>query len=848
MMRTLFAVALLAYPGEFRREYRSQLFLDLDDRGEEKGYTLRLFFDVLLAGIAMRLESLWRDITYAVRTLGKAPLFTTVVVGTLAIAIASNAIIFSALYAVLIAPFPYPQMDRLALITGQMRIGPSAGITSEIPLAFVKKHPQSSTIESIAGAGVSLVHARVDSRYVDLREAMVTPSYFTTLQIAPYIGRFFTTGATSRSSAVISYEYWRAHYSGDASVIGKQTNIDSKTYTIAGVTPPGTQDPMYGDIKSPDVWMLYPPETGDTQYVTFPVVRMRPGASIDKLQADVKRLWQTGVASDPFVNPRFLTLRVHSLREAILTDSMQPLWILFGAVAAVLLLACANIANLMLARGASRNNEFAVRSALGASSRKVASQIVVETLVLCAAGCGLGLGLAALCLRPALALIPGNIPRLQTAHVDGTLVLYVCGLCIIVTLLAGVLPAMRIKPAGTGASRTRIALVSAEIGIAFALLTCAGLLMRSYVAMVSQDVGFNPDNVYVATFRLQRPGGIAHVTAPRDPMLSAHIEQSIRALPNVKEVALATQVPFDNGPNLMLGDIWIAGQPRPKPGRFSQAHIATAAIIAPEFVPLMRIPILQGRNFTRTDNVGSANHAPTGVLVNETFVREFLGTKPPLKNRITSVGGTAPIIGVVGDVRNSLTQPPRPLIYLPFQQSFSFQVVMRTEGTDPALAAQITAIAHEYDPQIGKPPVVSMEQAIRDSASTAHAAFILLATLAIIALVLALAGIYGIVAFSIERRYHEIGVRLALGATNADIFRRTIAGAVAQSFLGIAGGIVLAAVAANAIQTQLFQISALDPFTFVSTVAILIACTALAAAVPAWRAMRIDPARTLRYE
>jgi hypothetical protein len=331
-------------------------------------------------------------------------------------------------------------------------------------------------------------------------------------------------------------------------------------------------------------------------------------------------------------------------------------------------------------------------------------------------------------------------------------------------------------------------------------------------------------------------------------MLATHVEQSIRALPNVKEVALATQVPFDNGPNLMLGDVWIAGQPRPKPGRFSQAHIATAAVVAPEFVPLMRIPILRGRNFTRADDAGSANHGPTGVLVNQTFVREFLGTKPPLQNRIASVGGTAPIIGVVGDVRNSLTQPPRPLIYMPFQQGFQFQVVMRTAGSDPALATQIAAIAHKYDPQIGKPPVVSMEQAIRESASSAHAAFVLLSALAIIALVLALAGIYGIVSFSIERRYHEIGVRLALGATHGDIFRRTVFGAVAQSLIGVVGGIVFAAIAANAIQTQLFQVSALDPLTFVATVALLIACTAIAAAVPAWRAMRIDPARTLRYE
>lgn len=848
MLRALFMLSLFAYPAEFRREYRSQLSLDFEDNERQRGYLLRLLFEVLFNGLAMRLEGLWRDISYAVRTLVKAPLFSSVVIGTLAIAIAANAIIFSALYAVLIAPFPFAQMDRLALVTGQMRLGSSAGISSEIPLSFVYTHPQTTTIASIAGAGVSVVHARIDGRYADLREAMITPSYFDTLGVAPYVGRFYHTGARARSEAVISYEYWRNRYGANPSVIGKLTTIDSRTYTIVGVTPPGTMDPMFGDVKSPDVWTIYPPQTGDAMYLTFPIVRMRPGVSIQQLHADVTRLWQAANARDLFVNPQFLSLHVHSLRDAILTDSTQPLWILFGAVAAVLLLACANIANLMLARGASRGNEFALRSALGASVRRVASQIIVETLVLSAAGSAVGLGLTAMLMRPSLALIPGRIPRLQTAHIDGTLVLYVCALCAIVTVLAGVIPAIRVRTAAKGTSRTRIALVSAEIGIAFALLVCAGLLLRSFVAMISQDVGFDPHNVYVASFQLQRPGSGPEVTPPRDPRLAVHVVQAIRALPGVSGAALASQVPFDNGPNMMLGDVWIAGQPRPKPGRFSRAPLTMAAVISPEFVPLMRIPMLQGRNFSRNDLAGAAHLAPSGVLVNESFVREFLGDKPPLRNRIESVGGTAPIIGVIGDVRSSLTQPPRPTVYLPFQQRFEFQVAMRTTGDDPALAAQIAAVAHKFDPQIGIPPVVSMKQAIRESASVASAAFILLATLAVIALVLALAGIYGIVAFSVERRYHEIGVRIALGATNGDIFRRTVAGAVMQSLFGIAFGIIAAALAANAIQTQLFRISPLDPLTFAATVALLVGCTAVAAAVPAWRAMRIDPAQTLRYE
>ena len=846
ILRALFALSIAAYPAEFRREYRSQLFLDFDDRRSVPGELLRLFLDTTFGGMAMRCEMLWRDLAYAVRTLSRARLFSGIVIGTLAIAIAANAIVFGALYAVIIAPFPFAHMDRLAVLNGQMRIGPTPGLEVPLPLDFARTYLRdSAAVESVAGSAISIVHAQVDGRFVALHEGMVTSSYFRTLGIAPYLGAFFGAKRSDATRIVISYKFWREHFGANAAAIGKDIVIDGRAFIVAGVAPPDMFDPAARTRGSADVWTTFPPETSDALYNVTPLVRMRPGVTIAQLQADAQRLWRAAGSKNPFLNSRFQTLQAHALRDVILGDRARSLWILFGAVAAVLIVGCANVANLLLARGASRSNEFAIRSALGAARRRVAAQIVIEALVLSVAGCAIGLLLAAFGMGPALALIPGDLPRLQTAHVDAALVLYVCALCILVTLLAGMVPALRKAPAGglRSTTRARTALVSTEIGIAFALLVCSGLLLRSFVAMISQDVGFDPRNLYVASFLVQSPGGAAYAQNPRDALLAKHVQEQIRVLPGVTGVALGTQMPFGQGTSMMFGDVWIQGQPRPRPGRFTPAQVTTAAIISPEFIPLMRIPVLQGRAFRSTDVRG----APA-VLVNETFAREFLPGKSIAGKRIQSIGGSAAIIGVVGDVRTSLTQDPRPLVYFPMKNSLDFQVAIRTSAGDSKLAAQIAPIAHRLDPQIGTPPVISMQRAIRDSAASAHAAFALLSALALIALLLALAGIYGIVAFSVARRYHEIGVRLALGATNADIFRRTIAGALMQSLFGIALGIVGAALAANALQTQLFHVSPLDPVTFAATAGLLIACTALAAAIAAWRAMRIDPARTLRYE
>jgi putative ABC transport system permease protein len=845
MLRTIFALALFAYPAEFRRDYRSQLFLDLEDRTHEQGYALRLFFDVLVNGIFMRIENLWRDIAYAVRTLARAPLFTIVVAGTLAAAIAGNAIVFSALEAVLLRPLPYPHVDRLMLATGKMRSGAGApGMMMSLPFSYVDALAgKSPLIEAIGAALPQESRARVDGQLVTLHRAFVTRSYLATLGITPYLGRFFSTAGDANSQAVISYEYWRGHYVSDPRVVGKLLHVDAKAYTVVGVAPPGILDPNYGAAAHEDLWQLMPRDK-HKDYAAFPVIRTRAGVSIAALNGDLNRFWLAAHAHDRDTFTTLLRMDAIPVTEALF-ENTRALWILFGAVIAVLLIACANIANLVLVRATTRSGQFAVRAALGATRARIAAQTLTETFVLCALGCGAGVAIAAALAKPALALIPGNLPRLNTASIDGTVLFYVCAIGIAVTLVAGLLPALK---AGSGnlvvrrASRTRTILVAAEVAATFALLVCSGLFLRSFLTMVSQPLGFDPSHTYVASFILPTAPDVSDPNAaPLSANTAMRVSQRIKAIPGVTSVALATQVPFDLRFQ-MMGQFSVDAPLRPGPMR--PERMSSAAQVTPNFFALMRIPILRGRNFTAHDMTG-----PDVIVVNEAFVRQFFKGKPALGKRIYGGNGGAQIVGIAGDTRTSLSIPPNPIVYLPFKGTVPvFQVLIRTTRESPQLATAVDRIAQQAYPRIGNPPVNSLLDAVRESAANARASFVLLAALTVIALILALAGIYGVVAFSTERRYHEIGVRSALGATARDILRQIVGGAFVQTLIGIALGLIVAAAAANAIDSQLFKTPPLDPAAFAGAMLLLLACTALAAALPAWRAMRIDPARTLRYE
>jgi predicted permease len=437
------------------------------------------------------------------------------------------------------------------------------------------------------------------------------------------------------------------------------------------------------------------------------------------------------------------------------------------------------------------------------------------------------------------------------AGIDVHVVLYVCALAVGAAIVAGLVPALTAAGkhiAGRRSSRAGMTLVALEVGAAFALVVCAALMLRSFIALTSQQIGFQTRHVYTAAFA---PKNLFAGGPPiNGTVLAPQVRRRIAAVPGVLQTAMTGHVPLADDIEVMTA-FWLPG--KPIPGRRDNGAMADIGFFSPGYAPLMHIPILAGRTFGKDDR-GQI------IVVNRTFARKYFGAKPAVGAHIfcgTDVvngGRLYRIIGVVGDTRDSLTHQPKPTAYWPLSstaplfRSGVFTVVLKTAGDDSRLAVEISSIAQRYFPQYAPPQITSLDQVLTDNSAVARTSLAMLATLAGIALLLALAGIYGVVAFSVERRYHEIGIRRALGETHRRLFSRIVGASIVQAILGIALGVVAAAFGARAIEHQLFKTQPFDPASFALTAALLLACAALASAIPAWRALRIDPARTLRYD
>lgn len=842
MARALLTIALLAFPAEFRRAYRSQLFLDLEHRSSEPNYSGRIFLEVLYAGIAMRAESFSRDLSYAARSLARAPLFASIVVGTLAVALAVNAIIFGALDAVLLHPLPYANADRLFI--GGVTDPRTGGMQNAMdpPLQAAAVIGQSSLLSGIAAISATVAPSNVDNHVVSLSRATVTPNYFAVLGIEPYVGSFFGS-RDPWHQAVISYRFWRAHYGANASAIGRRLLIDGDAFTVVGVAPDGMVDPAFASAPADDVWTVFPKTIG--RNYAYLVMRARDGVQREALNADLHRLWET-TKGRPWQSypPSMTALQALPLRDAMF-ENAQAIWIFFAAAAALLLVVCANVANLVLVRALKRRDQFAVRAALGATVRRIAAQNFTETLMLCILGCGLGIALAAVLMRPALALLPGNLPRLNQAHLDAGVTMYVCAIAVCTLLAVGIAPAFAAarKRISTRGSRTGAALIAFEVAAAFALLVCSGLLLRSFVTLTRQPLGFDPSQAYAVAFMPQKFDMSA--PPPRNaPVIAQSALRQIAALPGVTGAALALHTPFVPGFDLMTG-FWRPGTP--KPSRRDQKWMSEISSISPAYFSVMQIPILAGRTFAQSET--GTSHV---IVVNRAFAKKYFGASPALGREInTDVGnfGGERIIGVVGDTRDTLTGNPKPMAYFPYDWKWPvFLVVSRLNGGGAQYAKEVSALTTRAFPQYRTPDIRSFEQAVRNDSAAARASFSLLGALTAIAVLVALVGIYGVVAFSVERRFHEIGIRLALGATRANIVLGILRVALLQAAAGIAFGVIAAAFCARQIRAQLYQTSPLDALSFTAAVVLTLICVVAAAAIPSLRAGRVDPARTLRYE
>ena len=806
--------------------------------------------------------TLIQDLRYGVRMLWKSPGFTIVAVLTLALGIGANTAIFSVVNGVLLRPLPFRDPSRLVLIAEKSSF-PIISTSYENYLDWRDQSHSFESMEATRGSSITLTGAGEPER---LNVRMATAGLFSMLGINAQIGRTFLPEedrAGGTPVALLSYGLWQRRFGGSADIIGKTVNLDLQPYTVVGILPSGFQILQPADLYLPlTPWAKTLPADRNWHPGIIPLARLKQGVSKEQARSEMigitKRLEQqypdynTGTSAD-----------VVGLQDQIVQNSRPALLLLLGAVSFVLLIACANVANLLLARAASRGREVAIRTAMGASRGRVIRQLLTESVLLSLAGGLLGVivALAAVGLLPKIA--GDSIPQGAPIGLDPWVLAFTAVVSLFTGLLFGIVPALRTanldlrgtlnegsrgSTAGPGQHVLRGALVAMEIALAMLLLVGSGLLLRSFSRLQEVPPGFQPDHLLVADIPLS-PTAYAK---PQDRyQFFDRLVERAKSLPGVRSAAAASFLPVSGGGSIIHFNI--TGRPPKSPHEFVAAGYRT---ITPNYLETLGVPLLQGRFFTRGDNEKS----PAVVIINATMAHTFFPNENPLGKRL-QLGAlpeqevpTMEIVGVVGDVHFGLGTDPQAEMYLPYRQAdlllpvFQLSVVLRTAG-DPALqtAALRSALA-EIDPNQPLVKVRTMEENMATTVAQPRFRTWLIGILAMLALVLAAVGVYGVMSYTVTQRTSEIGVRVALGAQPKDVFRIIVGEGLRLALFGVGVGLVAALVLTRLLQSFLFGISAYDPLTFIA-VSLLLTLVAVAASYfPARRATRVDPMIALRYE
>ena len=806
--------------------------------------------------------TLIQDLRYGVRMLWKSPGFTIVAVLTLALGIGANTAIFSVVNGVLLRPLPFRDPSRLVLIAEKSSF-PIISTSYENYLDWRDQSHSFESMEATRGSSITLTGAGEPER---LNVRMATAGLFSMLGINAQIGRTFLAEedrAGGTPVALLSYGLWQRRFGGSADIIGKTVNLDLQPYTVVGILPSGFQILQPADLYLPFTpWAKTLPADRNWHPGIIPLARLKQGVSKEQARSEMigitKRLEQqypdynTGTSAD-----------VVGLQDEIVQNSRPALLLLLGAVSFVLLIACANVANLLLARAASRGREVAIRTAMGASRGRVIRQLLTESVLLSLAGGLLGVivALAAVGLLPKIA--GDSIPQGAPIGLDPWVLAFTAVVSLFTGLLFGIVPALRTanldlrgtlnegsrgSTAGPGQHVLRGALVAMEIALAMLLLVGSGLLLRSFSRLQEVPPGFQPDHLLVADIPLS-PTAYAK---PQDRyQFFDRLVERAKSLPGVRSAAAASFLPVSGGGSIIHFNI--TGRPPKSPHEFVAAGYRT---ITPNYLETLGVPLLQGRFFTRGDNEKS----PAVVIINATMAHTFFPNENPLGKRL-QLGAlpeqevpTMEIVGVVGDVHFGLGTDPQAEMYLPYRQAdlllpvFQLSVVMRTAG-DPSLetSALRSALA-EIDPNQPLVKVRTMEENMATTVAQPRFRTWLIGILAMLALVLAAVGVYGVMSYTVTQRTSEIGVRVALGAQPKDVFRIIVGEGLRLALFGVGVGLVAALVLTRLLQSFLFGISAYDPLTFIA-VSLLLTLVAVAASYfPARRATRVDPMIALRYE
>jgi predicted permease len=814
------------------------------------------------------MDSFLQDIRYSLRRLLKSPGFTLVVILTLALGIGANTAIFSAVNAVLLRPLGYGDPGRLVTIE---HLYPSlGGMKAPVSVPGFLDYQRASSMESMAVEVNWAANLTGQGEPERLQGARVTGRLFTTLAVPALHGRTLLPGEDSAGRehvVVLSYGLWQRLFGAAGDVVNRSMALNGETYQVVGVMPREFHDPQNRNV---DLWvpLVFRPDqmTDDQRTTEFLnlVARVRPGVPLPRAAAEIRTMAEQLKRRYPDSYPPDWSLVTTPLAQHMVGDVRPDLLVLLGAVGFVLLIACANVANLLLARAAARSKEIAVRTALGASRDRLIRQLLTESVLLALIGGVLGLFLAFWGVRAIIAINPANLPRADEIGVDGPVMVFTLMVSLLTGLLFGLAPAVHtaatdlhgmLKEGGRGSAGDRGGqglrrmLVIAEVALSLTLLTGAGLLIKSFARLQGVDPGFNPDRLL--TFNLSLPPA----RYPSDTAQIAFFDQvfpALTAVPGVRAAGAASVLPFSGG--WTTGGFQIEGyQPPPKqPGPWGDIRI-----VSPGYFQTLGIPLRRGRLLEDQDRSGSLEVA----VIDDEFVRRYWPHDDPIGKRFTfgaPAGATdttlrewIQVVGVVGHTKQEgLDAENRLQLYLPYRQAGRAMLTfaVRTAGAPEQYVNQVRRAVQSIDPEQPLSNIRTMDELISRSVGQRRLSMMLLSLFSGIALVLASVGIYGLMSYSVAQRSRELGVRIALGAERLDVLRLVLRQGMSLALTGIVIGVGAAFGLSRLIESQLYGIHATDPTTFIA-VAVLLGVTALTAnLIPAWRATRVDPAVVLREE
>ncbi|HEY4365156.1 MAG TPA: ABC transporter permease [Bryobacteraceae bacterium] len=802
------------------------------------------------------LGALWRDLRYAVRTLARNPGFTFVAVLALALGMGANTAIFTVVNAVLLQPLRYPKSEQLISVA-ERNLKAGFPVFSLSPGNYVdfRDHNHSfSGFAAFGGKGLNLSTGSQPERLLGVR---VTPEFFDVLATKPQMGRTFTAEEMVPGAshvAILSQSLWRERFAGRPDVLGQTLKLNSEIYTVIGVMPADFQFP-----RSSQIWIPLDLEASEWQqrggHYLNGIGRLKDGMTLASAEADLNTIAARAEQQFPASNAGWDTTSM-TLQDRIVRQIRTVMWTLSAVVGAVLLIACVNLANLLLSRSAARHREISIRSSLGAGPGRIIRQLLTESVLLASMGAAAGLAIAWGATRLLVYSQPDLLPRSGEIALDGRVLVFTAALAVFTGVLFGLAPALRlaktnlasaVREGGRGntigfrRNRLRSVLVIGEVALALVLLSVAGLAIRSFTHLQAVNPGFDPHQVL--TFRIDLPEA-QYKTNAQQAAFYRHALERIRALPGVTAAGAGQVFPLSRS-NYIL-DFTQIGKPPVAPGHEPNAGYYA---VTPGYLEALRIPVKSGRDFTARDDAS----APPVALISESMARKFYPGENPLGQRIQMGNGSKPaeIVGIVGDIRDAeLESTGLPAVFEPAEQ-IPFTTMffgVRVERDPDSLISSIRSAIREQDPEIPLDAVGTADALVEQALSMDRFSTFLMSAFAVLALLLALVGIYGVLSYAVTQATQEIGIRMALGAQQGHVLKMVLGHAGILMAVGLVIGLAGGLGAGRLLASELYEVKAADPVTFASTALVLLATGLLACAIPALRAARVDPLTALREE